>query len=35
MESEQATIESLKRRIELWDGAYNQILSRKIAANNG
>lgn len=34
-ESEQATIESLKRRIELWDGAYNQILSRKIAANNG
>jgi pyrroloquinoline quinone (PQQ) biosynthesis protein C len=34
-ESEKATIESLKRRIELWDGAYNQILSRKIAANNG
>ncbi|WP_449438473.1 DUF3050 domain-containing protein [Pedobacter steynii] len=24
--AEQATIESLKKRIELWDGAYNKIV---------
>lgn len=27
-EAEQATIESLKKRIELWNGAYNQILNK-------
>lgn len=32
-EAEKATIESLQRRIELWDGAYRQIMSR--AKNNG
>ncbi len=33
-EAEQATIESLKKRIELWDGAYNQMLIKKIVNNN-
>lgn len=33
-EAEQATVESLKRRIELWDGAYNHILSKKNTSNN-
>jgi len=28
-EALQATIESLKKRIELWDGAYTQIMSKK------
>jgi len=27
-EAEQATIESLKKRIELWNGAYYQILNK-------
>lgn len=30
-EAEQATLESLQRRIELWDGAHKQILLRKSA----
>lgn len=30
-EAEQATIESLKRRIELWNGAYKQIMNRTTA----
>jgi hypothetical protein len=34
-EVEQATIESLKRRIELWDGAYNQIMNKITITNNG
>jgi hypothetical protein len=29
-EAEQATIQSLQKRIKLWDGAYQQIISRKI-----
>ena len=28
-EAEQATIESLQKRIDLWDGVYNQLLKRK------
>lgn len=32
-EAEQVTIQSLKKRIELWDGAYNQIIKRKITAD--
>lgn len=32
-EAEHATIESLKRRIELWNGAYRQIINRKVAAD--
>jgi hypothetical protein len=28
-EAEQATIESLQKRIDLWDGAYNQIMKNK------
>lgn len=28
-EAQQATIESLKKRINLWDGAYKQIMSRR------
>ena len=28
-EAEKATIESLKKRIELWDGAYTQIMNSK------
>lgn len=31
-EAEAATIESLQKRINLWDGAYNQIMSRKNSA---
>jgi hypothetical protein len=31
MEAEQATIESLQKRIELWDGVYHQIVKRKEA----
>lgn len=34
-EAEQATIESLKKRIDLWDGAYRQIMYRKTTANIG
>jgi hypothetical protein len=33
-EAAQATIESLKKRIELWDGAYNQMLNKKKVNNN-
>ena len=33
-EAEQATIESLKKRIELWNGAYHHILNNKNTANN-
>lgn len=29
-EAEQATIDSLRKRIDLWNGAYNQIISGKI-----
>lgn len=32
-EAEHTTIESLKRRMELWNGAYRQIINRKIAAD--
>jgi pyrroloquinoline quinone (PQQ) biosynthesis protein C len=28
-EAEEATIESLQKRIDLWDGVYNQLLERK------
>jgi len=31
-EAEQATIESLQKRIDLWDGAYNQIIKMKADA---
>jgi hypothetical protein len=34
-EALQATIESLKKRIALWDGAYRQILNRKSADKIG
>jgi len=33
-EVEQATIESLQKRIDLWDGAYRQIINRTTTANN-
>lgn len=33
-EAEQATIESLTKRIELWNGAYHHILNNKNTANN-
>lgn len=33
-EAEKVTIESLQKRIKLWDGAYNQILKRNFAKNN-
>ena len=33
-EAEQATIESLEKRINLWDGVYRQIKNRKTAANS-
>lgn len=33
MEAEQETINSLKKRIELWDGAYRTIMARKNATN--
>ena len=33
-ESEEATIEALQKRINLWDGAYNQIMSAKAIATN-
>jgi hypothetical protein len=32
-EAEQATIESLQKRIDLWDGAYRQIINRTTTAN--
>lgn len=32
-EAEQATVESLQKRIELWDGAYRQIQRQKTLAN--
>jgi hypothetical protein len=32
-EAEQATIESLQKRIDLWDGAYQQIINRTTTAN--
>jgi hypothetical protein len=32
-EAEQATIESLQKRIDLWDGAYRQIMKRKLTAS--
>ncbi len=32
-EAQQATIESLKKRIDLWDGVYRHITSRKPVAN--
>lgn len=32
-EAEEATIESLQNRINLWDAAYNQIIKRTTAAN--
>lgn len=34
-EAEQATIESLQKRIKLWDGAYRQIINRTTTANTG
>jgi hypothetical protein len=34
-EAEQATIESLQKRIDLWDGAYRQIKNRRTTANMG
>jgi hypothetical protein len=34
-EAEEATIESLKKRIDLWDGAYKQIINKKTTANIG
>jgi hypothetical protein len=35
-EAELATLEALQRRIDLWDGAYNEIMKRRTsAANNG
>ena len=34
-EAEQATTESLQKRIDLWDGAYRQIMNRKNTANQG
>jgi len=33
-EAEEAVIQSLKRRIELWDGVYNQILANKSQNEN-
>jgi hypothetical protein len=33
-EAEQATIESLQKRIELWDGAYRQIMNKTTTANS-
>jgi hypothetical protein len=33
-EAEQATIESLQKRIDLWDGAYRQIINRTTTANS-
>lgn len=33
-EAEQATIESLQKRIDLWDGAHRQIKNRKITVNS-
>jgi hypothetical protein len=33
-EAEQATIESLQKRIDLWDGAYRQIMNRTTTANS-
>lgn len=33
-EAEQATIESLKKRIGLWDGAYREIMTRKTMADS-
>ena len=33
-ESEQATIEALQKRINLWDGAYNQIMNAKTLGKN-
>ena len=30
-EAEQATIESLQKRIDLWDGVYNAIKLKKVA----
>jgi hypothetical protein len=32
-EAKKATIESLQKRIDLWDGAYNQIMKRKTSSN--
>jgi hypothetical protein len=34
-EALQATIESLKKRIELWDGAYHKIMNRTTATSQG
>ncbi|MES2138280.1 MAG: DUF3050 domain-containing protein [Bacteroidota bacterium] len=33
-EAEQATIDSLQKRIDLWDGAYRQIINRTTIANS-
>jgi len=33
-EAEQATIESLQKRIDLWDGAYRQIINRSTIASS-
>ena len=33
-ESEEVTIEALQKRINLWDGAYNQIMTAKVIATN-
>lgn len=33
-EAEQATIESLQKRIDLWDGAYRQIINRTTTPNS-
>lgn len=33
-EAEQATIESLQKRIDLWDGAYRQIMKKTTTANS-
>lgn len=33
-EAEQATIESLQKRIDLWDGAYRKIINRTTTANS-
>jgi len=34
-QAEKATIESLQKRITLWNGAYNQIINRKTETNKG
>lgn len=33
-EAEEATLESLQKRIDLWDGAYNQIMNNRILLEN-